>query len=177
MANERKHGILVAVDDSAATKQTLRYVARMMAGRSDVGIRLLHLLPPVPPDLLEHGGAENPDVEHVLDKELREARDAWIKARQEDAEPLLDNARSILAADFPRDAVTTECRPSVDGVAVARDCIEAAADSGCRTIAIGRDSLPWHREFLHTHACDELVKHAKGVTVWVVEPASDDSDD
>lgn len=169
MSAERKHGILIAVDDSKAAEHTLRYVAGMMAGRSDVGVRLLHLLPPVPPDLLEHGGSEDPATERELNRQVRAARDAWIDTKKKEAEPVLENAKAILAASLPRDSITTECRASVDAVAVARDCMEAAADSGCGTIAIGRESLPWYRELFHTHACDELVKHAKGVTVWVVE--------
>lgn len=174
MKSERKHGILIAVDGSDAAEHTLRYVGRMMAGRSDVGVRLLHLLPPVPPDLLEHGGSEDPTTERDLNRRVRQARDEWIEATKKKAQPILEHAKEVLAASLPRDAVTTECRASVDQVAIARDCIEAASDSGCGTIAIGRESMPWHREIFHTHACDELVKHAKGVTVWVVESDGDD---
>ena len=44
--------------------------------------------PPVPPDLLEHGGSEKPSVERVLDAQVREARGAWIRAKKAEAEPV-----------------------------------------------------------------------------------------
>jgi K+-sensing histidine kinase KdpD len=47
--------------------------------------------------------------------------------------------------------------------------LEAARDQECSTIAVGRSSLKWFREAFHDHHADELVKRARGFTVWVVE--------
>ncbi|MHC4959245.1 MAG: universal stress protein [Planctomycetota bacterium] len=169
MHADAKHGILVAVDDSAAAEQTLLYVARMIAGRPDFRVRLLHLLPLMPPELLEHGGAEDPGRERELEDELRAEQARWIERKEQEAEPVFARARRILETGVAPGAVETECRASIDRVAVARDCVEAARESGCETIAIGREALPWHRELVRRHMCDELVRHARGLTVWVVE--------
>ena len=170
MSAENKHGILIALDDSEASVQTLRYVAHMTQGRPEFRARLLHMLPVVPPALLEHGGSGDAAVEAELDKQLREARQRWISQAEQEAQPLFDRAkRQLEAAGFAPTDIETECRASISGMAVARDCIEAARDSGCRTVAIGRTLLPWYHEVFHTHPCDELVKHAEGLTIWIVE--------
>lgn len=170
MSTDDTHGILVALDDSEASEQTLRYVAHMTRGRPEFEIRLLHILPAVPPALLEHGGSADPVVEAQLDRELREERQRWIEQAEQAAQPLFDRAKGQLeAAGLVSAEIETECRASISGVAVARDCIEAARDSGCKTVAIGRTMLPWYREVLHKHPCDELVKHAEGLTIWIVE--------
>ncbi len=170
MSAEQKHGILVALDDSEASQQALRYVAHMTQGRSRFRLRLLHVLPSVPPALLEHGGSADPVKEAELDRELREARQQWIAQAEQEAQPLFERAKEQLeAGGFDSADIETECRASISGQAVARDCIEAARDSGCRTVAIGRSMLPWYREVLHKHPCDELVKHGDGLTIWIVE--------
>ena len=170
MSAEQKHGILVALDDSEASQRTLRYVAHLTQAQSRFRIRLLHILPSVPPALLEHGGSGDPAVEAELDRELREARQVWISQAEQEAQPLFARAkRQLEAAGFDAADVETECRASISGQAVARDCIEAARDSGCETVAIGRSLLPWYREVVHKHPCDELVKHAAGLTIWIVE--------
>ena len=170
MSAKHKHGILVALDESEASEQTLRYIAHMTHGRSEFKIRLLHILGSVPPALLEHGGSADEAVEAELDQQLREARRRWLSEAEKKAQPLFDRARRQLeAGGFAAANIETECRASISGLAVARDCVEAARDSGCRTVAIGRTSLPWYREVFHTHVCDELVKHAKGLSIWIVE--------
>jgi nucleotide-binding universal stress UspA family protein len=162
------NAILIAVDDSPAALKTLEYVAKMTAGREDFRVLLLHLLPLMPPDLLEHGGAEDPLRERELERELRAAQTRWIQDREREAEPVFDRAREILEKSIAPERIETECRASVDRIEVARDCVEAARERGCDTIAIGREALPWHRELVRKHMCDELVRHADGLTVWVV---------
>ena len=169
MSANHKHGILVALDDSATADGTLKYVANMTSGSTDFRIRLIHLLPPVPPNLLEHGGADDPEAHRELDRKLQEGRREWIAQQEAEAQPLFERALSILEPSVPRENVETECRRSVDYVAIARDCLAAARASDCRTIAIGREALPWYRELFQRHICDEIVKHANGLTVWVVE--------
>ena len=70
---------------------------------------------------------------------------------------------------LPEKHIETECRCTVDHFIVARDCLAAAREAECSTIAIGRETLPWYRELLHRHAGDLLVRHAEGFTVWVIE--------
>jgi len=52
---------------------------------------------------------------------------------------------------------------------VARHCIETAREKGCQTVVIGRETWPWYRELFKKHHCEELVRHAQGLTVWIVQ--------
>jgi nucleotide-binding universal stress UspA family protein len=163
-----KHSILVAVDESPEAERALRYVASFANGK--ITVRLLHLLPPIPSAHLEHGGAEDPQEEARLDAELREKREAWLREEEEKAQPVFERARTLLCSlGVPEAAISTECRPSVDSVAVARDCVEAAREGGCDTVAVGRSDQHGIKRIFHPHACSELVRKASGLTVWVVE--------
>jgi len=169
MTTDHKHGILIAVDASKAVERALRHVAHMIGGRSDFRVRLLHLLPPLPADLLEHGGSEDPAVEKTLDEGLHERRERWIETKKKGAEAVFERAKSILRDAVAPESVEAETRISVDTVPVAKECVAAAREAGCKTIAVGRESLPWYREPFHRHACDDVVKHAEGFAVRVVE--------
>ena len=55
--------ILVAVDDSEHSGRALRYVGTLLRDTRDVRVTLFHVLKPMPRELLEHGGSEDPRVE------------------------------------------------------------------------------------------------------------------
>ena len=61
--------ILVSVDDSDESIRVVQYVADIVGAREGFRIRLFHVLPPLPPELLEFGGAESPQRERSLDRE------------------------------------------------------------------------------------------------------------
>jgi hypothetical protein len=165
-----KHGILMAVDDSESTNRALDYVAHMLGGRPDVRIHLFHLLKSVPPEYFEHGGAEDPARERRLAEELLERQERWIEEEKNRERPILEHAKSVfLEGGVHAEAIECEAAPSFGGIAVARDCLEAAKDNDCRTIVVGRTSLHWYREVLRRHHCHELVRRAEGFTVWIVE--------
>jgi K+-sensing histidine kinase KdpD len=58
---------------------------------------------------------------------------------------------------------------SVNREDLVNDIVDAGRTSGCRTIVVGRDSFSWLKRVLRRHVADELVRKAKGFTVWVVE--------
>lgn len=161
----QRHRILVALDDSDAADRAVRYVAAFGEASSPLHVHLLHLLPPIPSELLEHGGAEEPAAESRLDEKLRRRRREWEAEEERRAERLFQGARSILGSGVD---TGTETRRTVDEMAVARRCLDSAAEADCATIAIGRESLPWYREFFHRHVADDLVRQAEDVTIWVV---------
>jgi len=170
MADARRFGILVAVDESETAARTLHYVAQVVGNRERFRVHLLHLLAPLPPEVMEHPGAEDPGEEARLERAMEEKAEKALERRCREAQPLFDRARTILeGAGFPPEAVTTECRRSVDSLTVARDCLEAADENHCATIAIGREILPRGREALHRHVAEDLVKHGARHTIWVVE--------
>ena len=57
--------IPLAVDDSEATARAVTYVASIIGGQPGFRLCLLHISAPLPPKLLEFGGAENPAEEET----------------------------------------------------------------------------------------------------------------
>jgi len=59
-AQSKNENLMVVVDESAATRRAVDYVTRMIGCQRGFHVYLLHLLPPLPAELLEFGGAEDP---------------------------------------------------------------------------------------------------------------------
>lgn len=86
--------ILVAIDDSSASSRAVDYVARLVGRRRGFCLCLVHLLPPLPPALLEHGGSENPQKEAQLEAGLRAEQELWISGAKKAAQESLNKASS-----------------------------------------------------------------------------------
>ncbi len=70
---ERKiEHLLLVIDESPASVRAVEYTGNLLRRRQGFRIHLLHPLPPLPPELLEFGGAENPRKEQALENELRQ---------------------------------------------------------------------------------------------------------
>ncbi|MGD0264180.1 MAG: hypothetical protein ABSD47_04375 [Candidatus Methylomirabilota bacterium] len=73
---------LLVIDESEGTKRAVMYVARMVGRRRGFWLCLGHILPLLPPQLLEFGGAENPVKEDVKEKRVGDFVEAdrrqWI---------------------------------------------------------------------------------------------------
>jgi nucleotide-binding universal stress UspA family protein len=162
--------ILVSVDDSEESMRVVRYVADVIGGREGFRIRLFHVLPPLPPNLLEFGGAENPKRERSLDRKVEDERDAWLDAAQKATQPVFDSAKSILeGAGVPPESLETQFGISVSQGDVITDILDEARENDFSTIAVGRHSFSGLRELFEHHLADELVRRGQGLTIWVVE--------
>lgn len=162
--------ILVSVDDSDASTRAVRYVADMIGDREGFRIRLFHVLPPLPPDLLEFGGTENPKVERSLDRSIEAKRDEWLDAAQKATQPVFDRAKSILEnAGVPSESLETQFGISVIEGDVVTDILDEARENDFGTIVAGRHSFSALKELFQHHLADELVRHGQGMTLWVVE--------
>src|SRR5512135_3866508 len=69
--------ILVAVDDSDQSVRAMHYVGSLLRDTHDVGVTLFHVLKPMPRELMEHGGSENPEIEGRLGAQLRKDQEDW----------------------------------------------------------------------------------------------------
>ena len=85
--------ILVVLDDSEASMRAVRYAAKFARRRKRFSICLVHVLPPLPPALREHGGSSNSAEERRLDIALRVEQDRWIAAAKERAQESLEASR------------------------------------------------------------------------------------
>ena len=70
--------ILVAVDESENSHRAVQYVGVLLRETPNVTITLFHVLKPMPRELLEHGGSENPVAEARLTyRYLLHESDRW----------------------------------------------------------------------------------------------------
>lgn len=160
---------LVGVDDSDSSIRSISYVADMIGAREDCHVVLLHVLPPIPPEFLEFGGSEDPKTEQKLDETLKHEQAQWIESAKKAAEPLLDNAKTILyrIGVLPA-SVSVVFSQSIHRPDIVRELLETAHKQNCGTIVVGRESYPGFKEMFHHHVGEELVQKVQGVAVWVI---------
>lgn len=166
----KKENILVALDDDLTSTAVVKYVGRITSGEKNLAICLLHIIPPLPPQLREFRGAEDPQIEQQLDRELDVKCARWTKNAERAAQALLRKATSFLIkAGMPSQSLEASVRQSINHEDLIDDIFAAAKEKKCQTIVVGRSSFSWLKEIFHRHVADELVRKASGVTIWVVE--------
>jgi nucleotide-binding universal stress UspA family protein len=166
----KKEKVLIALDDELTSPEVVKYVGRISSGEKFLAVCLLHILPPLPPQLREFRGAEDPKMEQQLDRELDVKCERWTKDADHAAQALLRTAASLLTkAGMPAQSLETCVRQSVNHEDLIEDILEVAKEKKCQTIVVGRSSFAWLKEVFHRLVDDELVRKASGVTIWVVE--------
>ena len=94
--------IMIAIDDSEHSARALRYVGTLLRDTHDVHVTLFHVLKPMPRELLEHGGSEDPSGEVRLAKELQQDQENWVRAESVMEYPILvSSTRPETAASEP----------------------------------------------------------------------------
>ena len=70
-----KQKLLVALDEHSISTEVVKYLGRIISGKKDLEVCLLHMLAPLPPELREFRGLEDPKAEEafmfVLSVDLR----------------------------------------------------------------------------------------------------------
>ncbi len=166
----KKEKILIALDDDLTSTAVVKYVGRITSGEKNLAICLLHIIPPLPPQLREFRGSEDAKMEQQLDRELDVKCARWTINAERAAQALLRKATTLLAkAGMPSEAIETCVRQSVNHEDLIDDIFAAAKEKKCQTIVVSRSSFSWLKEMFHRHVADELVRKASGVTIWVVE--------
>jgi nucleotide-binding universal stress UspA family protein len=164
-----KH-ILIAVDDSEASYRAVTYVGSIMSGCEGFRVCLLHALPPLPRELLEFGGSEDPQQEEREETRLHTEQARWIEAVAQAAAPVFRRAKHILhAARVPEDAVETQMVDTVNTQDIVYNILETAHARHCGTVVVGRQSHHGLKALLTSHVSDALMSQGEGLAIWVVE--------
>ena len=87
--------ILIAVDGSEHSARALRYVGTLLRDARDVQVTLFHVLKPMPRELLEHGGSEDPAEEIRLAKELQQDQENSVHVESMMEYPILVHALEL----------------------------------------------------------------------------------
>lgn len=161
---------LVLVDDSETSRRAVAYVAGMVGRQRGSRFYLAHPVAPLPARLLEFRGASNPYEEERLDTRLKERQNRWTSKARDGAERLFARAQATLRkAGVTPDAITTEFFAPASGRKTADALLKLARANRCKTVVVGRRSVPWLRKLLNKELAQELVQRGTGFTIWVVE--------
>jgi len=167
---ERKKKILVTIDSKETSAKIVTYLAEMINGTSDVEICLFHIIAPIPAELREHGGSENPAKEVQLSQELQQAQARWIDEKRKDSAPILEQFRAtLIESGVPSQSITVDFLACMNDKAIDTCILETAHEWGAGTIVIGWDSFPWFEELVKTHFAERLLRKAKDLAIWVVK--------
>ena len=162
--------ILVGIEDSESSMRVLEYVADLVRDGSSFVIHLLHAVGPVPVELREFRGAENPKTERQLDSQLHQKRDDWMLRAKTEALPLVENARlQLTAAGIQESAITPHLIVLEDRQEFIGEIFKTASKNRCGTIVVGQSPLPWFKELFTTHTGEELLKQAEVFGICVVQ--------
>jgi len=156
-----KH-ILIAVDDSEASCRAVAYVGSIIGGGEGFRVCLLHALPPLPRELLEFGGSEDPRQEELEEACVQTDQARWIEAVAQAAEPVFTRAKHMLhEACVPEDAVETQIVDTVNTQDTVLDILETAHARHCGTVVVGRKSYHGLEALMKSHISDELISQGR----------------
>ena len=159
--------ILIAVDGSEHSARALHYVGTLLCDTRDVQVTLFHVLKPMPRELLEHGGSEDPAEEVRLAKKLQEDQENWVRAESRFEHPILLTALELFGkTGFPLDRVTLKFGHEDD---IAHTILDEARTGGYQTIVVSRHGSKKVKLFFGGGITDQLLRDASGYTLWIVE--------
>lgn len=159
--------ILIAVDAPEHSARALRYVGTLLRDARDVQVTLFHVLKPMPRELLEHGGSEDPAIEVRLAEALHQDQDNWVRAQSEVEFPILAKALELLGkTGFPLDHVTLKFGYEDD---IAHNILAEARAGSYGTIVVSRYGSNGLKRMVGGGITDHLLRDASDFTLWIVE--------
>jgi len=161
--------LLVIVDDSVASKRAVSYVGKFVGKRRGFRICLVHVLPSLPPELLEYGGS-NPAAETLSEVDLKTDQVRWTAEAKKTSQKVLDEAHATLrkAGILAETMQTLFCEPE-EGPYAADAILDMARKCRCRTVVVGKQSVSWFHRLFSQELSEELLRRGKGFCVWAVE--------
>lgn len=159
--------ILLAVDESENSQRAVHYVGSLLHGTPDTAVTLFHVLKPMPRELLEHGGSEDPAAEAQLGVQLRHEQEAWFEKEGESKSHVLKKAcETLTQSGFDRSRVALRYGHEDD---IARNILEEARSGHHETIVVGRHGTSRVKRLFGGGVTDQLLRDARGFAIWVVE--------
>ena len=158
--------ILIVVEDSNQSVPAATYVGSLLRDTHDVTMTLFHVLKPMPRELMEHGGSEDPQMEDRLGVQLRKDQEEWVRTESAIEYPILLKALEPLGqTGFPLDRVTLKFGHERD---IADTIIDEAKSGSYGTIVVTRHGTTGTKRFLGNSIVDRLLRELSGVAIWVL---------
>lgn len=166
MRNNKR--ILVAVDGSHESMRTVAYVADVVGGRRGFHVGLLHL--ELPPRMLEWGGSEDPDIEERVESERDQAYAQLEQEGLAKGKSMLSQLKAMIAdKGIEVMGLYVQFEEPLDRKRVTTAILNAAKEHNAGTIVVGRHACSGWKGLFHESVGEELIRDAKGITIWVVE--------
>jgi len=164
------HKMLLAIDDSEATARAVAYVASVVRAAPQFDIRLFHVLPPIPPALLEHGGHTDPVQQVAVERELDRETAVWRERCEREAAGLISATRETLEeAGVAPERITVSFKAPLPEDSVGPHIAAAARTQDCDTVVVGRAPRSWIGGVFYRHPSGSLLdRKASGIAVWIV---------
>lgn len=159
--------VLVAIDGSECSTRAVKYAAEMLRARPDAEVMVFHVLAPLPPQLLEHGGSEDPKKETRLETKLQKDQRDWYKREQDAEQEILQTAKTVLV-QAGLDGAQIQVKLGYEDN-IARNIIETARSDRYTTIVVGRHGHSGIKRFSLEGVTMHLIREGSGLTIWVVE--------
>jgi nucleotide-binding universal stress UspA family protein len=149
--------ILLAVDESAQSKQLIRYAAKI-CGTENVRFTLFHI-EHFAPEIFTRAAEENAAVKAELE---------MIKKEEETGEWSTRSLKKSLQDEgVSEDRIETVVRPIQQGIA--KDILTYAEDGRFDAIAIARTGLTPRRDVFIGTVPEKIVEHALDIPVWIID--------
>jgi nucleotide-binding universal stress UspA family protein len=162
--------ILLGIEDSESSTRVVEYVADLASGNGGFVIYAFHAVGPVPLELREFRGAEDPKTEEKLDSLLYRKREEWIETAKSQARSLLNSVTLQLSAlGIPENTITTHVIVLDHKEDLIGEILKTASRNQCGTIIVGQSSFPWFKELFASHTGEELLKQSEGFAICVVQ--------
>ena len=151
--------ILMAVDDSIHSHQSLRYATRMLSGSKDVTYTLFHGQPMISQYILDEAGTDLKD-----NASLKKV----IKKNTADAQRLLEKQKErMITMGVPNKRIEMVAQQKMIGLS--KDILEYARKGIYDAIVVGRRGLSRIQKTFMGSTSAELLGSAEVVPVWMVD--------
>ena len=151
--------IMLAVDDSAHSKQAINYAVTMSSAVKDLHYVIFNVQPMIS-SYLQDEAVKNMKAKAELDK--------LHKKNVEKANALLNGYKDqMVSMSVETDRIETITTPSTHGLA--KDMLGFAQTKGYDAIVIGRRGLSKIQEKLMGSVTVELVEHSRVIPVWIID--------
>ncbi len=151
--------LLIAVDDSIHSSQSLWYVSKLFSGSKEVTLTLFHGQPMISQYLLDEART-NPKARAALKKVNQKNR--------EKSEILLEKQREkMIAMGVPEECIEMVTQPRMTGLA--RDIMEYGRKGIYDAIVVGRRGLSRIQKTFMGSTSAKLLEHSDVIPVWMVD--------
>ncbi len=155
--------ILLAVDSSTSSIKAVLYVANLLENNHDVSVTLFHVLPSVPHDLFRSGTLQ---VENEINRKKAAWEEAEHKIECKCLEPMIDTLKQ---AGFSEDQIHAKHAAPLPEFDVAHVILEECEEGEYDTVVMGKHGMSRVTSFLVGSVTEKVVRHSKGMAVWVIE--------